>query len=72
MYFRPIEGDDPPVYYYGEGEGYNDFRTLYPRYSEHLETEIKGHARLRHEITENARKAAEIRAEWKSKNGRDN
>lgn len=68
MYFRLTEGDNPPIYYYGEGEGYSNFRTLNPSFSDFLETEIKGHARLMHEITDQARKAAETRAEWERRN----
>lgn len=46
MYFRLSEGDNPPVYYYGEGEGFDTIRRLYPSYSIFLETEIKGHSEL--------------------------
>ncbi len=44
MFFRLSEGDDPPVYYFGEGEGQDTFTLLYPHYSKFLDTEIEGHA----------------------------
>lgn len=46
MFFRLAEGENPPVYYYGEGEGQDTFRVLYPNYSSFLDTEIKGHAEV--------------------------
>ncbi len=42
MFFRLTENDNPPVYYYGEGEGYSDIRTLYNTYSDHLERAVRG------------------------------
>ncbi len=52
MYFRLSEGDNPPVYYYGEGEGMEAIALLYPRFSDFVLTEIEGHARLIRERAE--------------------
>jgi hypothetical protein len=35
-FFRLSEGDNPPAYYYGEGEGLDRFRLDYARYSDFL------------------------------------
>lgn len=46
MFFRLSEGDDPPVYYYGEGESLKSFKLLYPKFSVFIMTEINGHKAL--------------------------
>ncbi len=66
MFFRLSEGDDPPVYYYGEGEGQDTFRVLQPSYSAFLETEIEGHAKLLVEIREMSERNQMLRQRRKS------
>lgn len=66
MFFRLSEGDDPPVYYYGEGEGQDTFRVLYPSYSAFLETEIEGHTKLLAEISEMRERNQKLRQRRKS------
>lgn len=51
-YFQLSAGDNPPVYYYGEGEGVEEIRELYPCFSDFLEREIEGHAELLREAAE--------------------
>jgi hypothetical protein len=52
MFFHTQEGDNPAVCYYNEGEHHTGFVNLYASYSSFLETEIRGHARLVHEMAQ--------------------
>lgn len=46
MFFRLLEGDDPPIYFFGEGTGQEHLTQLYQHFSDFLKQEIEGHARL--------------------------
>ncbi|MGZ3581989.1 MAG: SMI1/KNR4 family protein [Ktedonobacterales bacterium] len=46
MFFRLSDGDDPPVYFYGEGQGLHTFVLLYERFSDFIVREIQGHEAL--------------------------
>lgn len=50
MFFRLSEGDDPPVYFFGEGEGLDKPKLLYDHFSSFLMAEIDGHKRLLDQI----------------------
>lgn len=51
-YFQLSAGDNPPIFYYGEGEGVEEIRELYSCFSNFLESEIEGHAELVREAAE--------------------
>lgn len=51
-FFRLSEGDNPPVYFYGEGEGLDTFRLGYPHYSDFLEAEIRDYLTIATSIAE--------------------
>jgi hypothetical protein len=45
-FFRVRDGDDPPVYFFGEGAGQTTFVVKTPRYSDFLLLEIEGYAKI--------------------------
>lgn len=62
MYFRLSAGDDPPIYYYGEGEGYDSVRIRYPSYSASLIAGIEWHVELGQRMAALRREARARRA----------
>ncbi len=56
LFFRTSEGDNPPVYWYGEGEPLrgdgtaNAFPKRFARYSDYLVSQIAGHEQIYNQI----------------------
>lgn len=45
-FFKFSEGENPPIYFYGEWKGLSSFEKIYPSYSDFLLTEIQDYAKM--------------------------